>query len=214
MTTFVRRATLPVVTAMMALLVAGASFTASPAAASSTARAADPTLPISWNVNASTHLKSLNLDVVVPPGTFNGSIDLVTGALTGNLVLPPASKTISLFGLPLASTTFAMSENGPITGHVDLSTFQVTVNASFNFAISSASLSVLPWLNLVGRNCKGTSPIGVTMSGPVSLTGASTFTSTYTLPKLGGCGLLTPILNLIVPGPGNTFTATFAPPAP
>ncbi len=194
---------------LMALVLAGFGLaTAAPTAS------ADTVIPISWTVNASTTLKSLNLSVTVPPGTFTGQVDLTTGALTGNLALPPASKTISLAGIPLATATFAMKENGPITGHVDLATQTVTVNASFTFAITSATLSLAPHLNLVGNNCRGVSPITVDMSGPVNLTGASTFTSTYTVPKFTGCGLLiTPILNLIIPGPGNAFTATFAPPA-
>jgi hypothetical protein len=105
-----------------------------------------------------------------------------------------------------------MTQNGPITGHVDLATMTATVNTSFNFAITKATLSFLPWLNLVGSSCRGSAPINVTLSGPVSLTGTSSFSATYTLPKLTGCGfLLTPILNLIIPGPGNTFTASFGP---
>jgi hypothetical protein len=182
-------------------------FSASPASA-------DTIIPIHWNVNASTHLKSLNMDVVVPQGTFDGQVNLTTGDLTGSLTLPKATQTIKLFGLPIASATFSMAAAGPITGHVDLATNTVTVNSSFTFNIDKAALSLLPSLNLVGNNCHGATPISVNMSGPVNLTGSSTFSATYTIPKFAGCGLLvTPILNLIIPGPGNTFTATFAPPA-
>lgn len=205
MTRLLRRGRLPLLTTMSALLIAAAAFTAAPASA-------DTIIPINWNVNATTHIKSLNMDVVVPQGTFNGAFDLTDGSLSGNLALPPASKSIELFGMPIASTTFAMTQNGPITGHVDLATMTATVNTSFNFAITKATLSFLPWLNLVGSSCRGSAPINVTLSGPVSLTGTSSFSATYTLPKLTGCGfLLTPILNLIIPGPGNTFTASFGP---
>jgi hypothetical protein len=192
--------------ALMVLVLATFGLATAPSAG-----AADVIIPITWNINASTHLKNLNLDVTVPTGTFTGTIDLTTGAIQGNLNLPPASKTISFAGIPLATATFAMSAAGPITGHVDLTTLTATVNSSFNFAISSATLSIAPWLNLVGNNCHGVTPISVAMSGPVSLTGASTFSSTYTIPKLTGCGLVTPILNLVVPSSGNTFTATFSP---
>lgn len=199
-----RRGTVPVLSAVVALVIALASFSAAPAGASTV-------IPIHWKVNASTHLKSLNMDVAIPEGTFDGEVDLATGNLTGNLNLPPATKTIKLFGTPVASTTFAMSQNGPITGHVDLATMTVTVNSSFNFSIKNASLSFLPWWNIVGNSCRGTSPVNVSMTGPVNLTGDSTFTANYALPKLTGCGFATPLMNLIVPGGGNTFTATFGP---
>ena len=182
---------------------------------SATPASADTIIPIHWNINASTHLKSLNMDVVVPQGTFDGQVNLTTGALTGTLALPKATQTIKIFGFPIASATFSMNSAGPITGHVDLATNTVTVNSSFTFNIDKAALSFLPSLNLVGKNCHGSTPIAVNMSGPVNLTGSSTFSATYTIPKFAGCGaLVTPILNLIIPGPGNTFTATFAPPAP
>jgi len=198
------------VAVLLVLTLAGFGlFSASPASA------ADTIIPIHWNVNASTHLKSLNMDVVVPQGTFDGQINLTTGALTGNLALPKATTSFKIFGYSIASATFSMKAAGPITGHVDLATMTVTVNSAFTFNIDRASANLLPWLNLVGNNCHGSTPISVNMSGPVSLAGASTFSATYTVPKFTGCGaLVTPILNLIIPGPGNTFTATFAPPAP
>ncbi len=194
--------------ALMVLMLATFGLATAPSAG-----AADLIIPIHWNVNASTHIKSLNLDVTVPTGTFTGTFDVNTGVLTGNVSLPPAAKTISIAGIPLATATFAMTPTGPITGHVDLKTLTATVSASFNFAITSATLSIAPKLNLVGNSCKGVSPVSVDMSGPVNLSTGSTFSSTYTIPKFTGCGfLVTPLLNLIIPGPGNTFTATFAPP--
>lgn len=198
------RTRLTIIGSLVALTLAAATFTAAPSGAATT-------IPIHWKVNASTHIKSLNMDVTIPEGTFDGEVDLATGNLTGSLNLPPASKTIKLFGLPIATTTFAMSQNGPITGHVDLATMTVTVNSSFNFAIKSATLPWLPWWNIVGNSCRGTQPIDVSMSGPVNLAGASSFTATYALPKLTGCGFATPLMNLIIPGGGNTFSATFGP---
>jgi hypothetical protein len=197
------------IVALLALLLTTLGLTAAPSVG-----AADIVVPISWTVNASTHIKSVNLDVTVPPGNFTGTVDLTTGNLTGTLTLPPAAKTISFLGLPLATATFSMSPAGPISGHVDLVNNTVSVTASFNFNITSATLSLLPKLNLVGNNCHGSTPITVNMTGAINLTGANTFSSTYTIPKFSNCGfLVTPLLNLIIPGPGNTFTATFAPPA-
>jgi hypothetical protein len=46
-----------------------------------------------------------------------------------------------------------------------------------------------------------------------ALSSGLTFTGTYDLPKLTGCGLLTPTLNLLMAGPNNPFNVTFKPPA-
>lgn len=180
---------------------------------SSPASAANPTLPIDWKVDATTTLKSLNQTVVVPTGSFTGSVDLTTWDLTGNLSLPPATTQMKIGSLPLASATFEMVAAGPITGHVDLATGTVNTTASFNVRIRSVKPLGLP-LNLVGNNCRTATPVTSNLSGPFSLTASSTFTATYTMPKLKDCGFfITPILNLIIPGPGNTLSATFGPKA-
>jgi hypothetical protein len=172
--------------------------------------AADPTLPFNWNINASTTLAKLHLTVNVPTGTFAGSVDLATGALTGDITLPPAKKTISIAGIGLATATFQMAEAKPITGTVNLSTLQVTSTATFNIKVASVYALGIP-INLVGNSCTTSSPVSVTMSGTASLTGSSSFSGTYTIPLLKTCGLLTPALNLLIPGPGNTFNATASP---
>lgn len=201
---------------LVALVLSVAAFTAAPSGADTQIQ-----LP-PLTVNASTHIKSLNMDVQVPPGTLDLAVDLndqgTGGTLSGNMNLPPASKTISLFGMPIASTTFAMTQHAPMTGTLTLDpatfTGTMSVTASFDFAITSATTPFLPGWNLVGKSCRGTQPITVTMSGPFSLealTTGMTFSAQYTLPKLKDCGFATPLLNWIIPGPGNTFTATIAP---
>lgn len=183
-------------------------------AASGSPAQADPKLPINWTVKTTTTLKKLGQTVDVPAGTFNGTVDLATGELTGDLSLPPASSTMKIGSLPLATATFAMTQAEPLEGKVDLATMTVTTTAKFNIAITSLRPTLLP-INLVGNRCRGVAPVEVTMSGPVNLTGESSFTAEYTIPKFRDCGLLvTPVINLVVPGPGNTFTATFGPSAP
>ena len=180
-------------------------------AAASPAGAADPTFPFDWKVDASTHLAKLHQDVTVPTGSFVGSVNLATGALTGHITLPPATSTVRLAGIGLARATFQISEVRPVTGHIDLATLQATATSVFDIKVVKASPALLPFLNLVGNSCKTSTPVAVTMSGAASLTAASTFTGTYTIPKLEHCGLATAALNLVVPGPGNTFTAVAAP---
>ena len=190
--------------ALMVLVLAGFGLaTAAPPAS------ADTIIPINWTVNASTTLKSLGLTVTVPPGTFVGQVDLTTGALTRQ-PQPARGRQDHLAARVPAGHRHLLDEGERShhrprrPGHPDGDGELVV-----HLLITSATLSIAPWLNLVGNSCRGVSPISVNMSGPVNLSGASTFSSTYTVPKFTGCGfLVTPLLNLIIPGPGNTFTAT------
>jgi hypothetical protein len=204
MKTTTRRWLLPVTMPVLVLLMAAQLLVSTPPAT------ADPILPINWNVNASTHLAKLDLDVTVPQGTFTGGIDLANGNLTGTLDLPPATTRFKAAGLPLADATFAISQTN-VVGHVDFATLQVTATSTFDIRIVSVRPVLLPFVNLVGNRCTTSTPITVTMSGQVDLAAGSIFTGVYTIPPLKNCGLATPALNLVVPGPGNTFTASFSP---
>jgi hypothetical protein len=184
------------------------------------AASADPKIPFSQDVYARTHLAKSGIDITVPPGQFNGTIDLATGEETGTLTLPPATVTMNLFGvLPAADATFVMAPAGPITGHVDLTTFAVDTTASFFVQLAKLTPHGTD-VNLVGDHCTTTEPITVRMQGVVNPATGGTFASTYTIPDFEDCGLLTQVITAFVSGPGNTFLATFAaagsppPPAP
>jgi hypothetical protein len=162
-------------------------------------------IPLNETVNASTTLAKLHQTVTVPPGTFKGSINMTTSTLTGNLVLPPASTTVSLAGVGLAKATFTLSPVSPVIGMIDLKTLAVTATARFNVLVVSVEPLSLP-INLVGNTCGTSQPVSVTYSGTFSLKTASTFSDTYTIPPLSHCGLATPALNLVIPGPVTRST--------
>jgi hypothetical protein len=192
--------------ALAALAVAcGAVALAAPAAT------ADPQVPFSQDVYARTHLARSGIDITVPPGRFDGTIDLATGEETGTLTLPPATVTMNLLGvIPAADASFVMEPAGPITGHVDLATFAVDTTASFDVKLAKLTPHGTD-VNLVGDDCTTTAPITVRMQGVVNPAAGGTFSSTYTIPDFQDCRLLTPVITAFVSGPGNTFLASFAP---
>lgn len=191
-------------------LWAGTLWGIGPASAATAAPSGNPNLPIDYRVTASTTLAKLGQTVHVPPGTFKGSINTTTGALTGTLTLPEAHTTVRLAGIGLATATFELAPTAPVTGTVNFSNLAVTASASFNVLVPSVSPLGLP-VNLVGNSCGTARPVHVTFSGTFSFGSASKFAGTYTIPPLKTCGLATPALNLVIPGPGNTFDAAFAP---
>ncbi|MGZ6894649.1 MAG: Calx-beta domain-containing protein [Acidimicrobiia bacterium] len=194
-----------------ATLTAGDAF--HPATSDDTnVKVRDVRFPFDYVVDATTHLKKLNQDVTVPTGTFTGVVDLTTGALSGDISLPPAQMTLNLLGFGLVTANMQIVESQPVTGTLDPSTFAINATAIFDIRIISAYPSATPTLNVVGDSCRTSQPVSVTMAGTANLTGASTFSSTYTIPNLETCGLATTALNLVVPGPGNTFTAVVQPP--
>jgi hypothetical protein len=148
----------------------------------------------------------------VTGGSFVGSADLGAGTVTGNLNLPANSLKVDILGIELADVGFALAPTGPTTGTIDLSTLTVSITSSFNIKIPHLRALGLP-INLVGNRCQTARPITLTMSGPVDLANPSKFTGEFSIPRFKDCGLLTFAINLLIPGDGNTFSATATPKA-
>ena len=62
----------------------------------------------------------------------------------------------------------------------------------------------------VGPSCESASPATITLTSQpgFSVVNGGTVSGTYTIPPFARCGLVTPVLNLTIPGPGNTLSLT------
>lgn len=185
-------------------LLAAAAITASPAVAS-----ADSTITLSYPVHGSTHLKAPNATVSLGPGTLRTTVDLDKAALTASLSLPPATVSFNQFGLIPVSATTEFIQAGPTKGKVNLNTGAVRTTSPIILKITS--LSVLGVPQLVGKSCESATPAMVTVASQpgFSVLSGGKLTGTYTIPAFADCGfagLLTPLINLSITGPGNTIT--------
>jgi hypothetical protein len=173
---------------------------------------ADPDIPIHQNVAAQTTLKKLNqqLDSV---GTFDGVVDLGDSTLVGDLAFEPSEGSLDILGLEAATVGVAIQPIGQAQGTVDLATSTVQLNSSFNIRILYIRPLGVEGINLVGNNCITSAPVELSTTGTLDLaTLTVTLAGEFEIPKLKNCGLfVTPVLNLVVPGPGNTFTAVATP---
>jgi hypothetical protein len=189
--------------AALAGFVTAVVIAATPAVAS-----ADTTITVRYPVNGSTFLKAANATVTLGPGTLRTKVDLTTGAVTASLKLPPATGSFTELGLVPVTATVAFIQNGPTTGTVDLNTGAVTTMSSIALQITSLSVAGLPVP--VGPACESATPASVSLASQpgFSIVKGGTVSGTYTVPPFAHCGLITPVLNLTITGPGNTITLT------
>jgi len=187
----------------LAGLVAAVTIAAAPAAS-----AAGTALKVRYPVHGSTFLKAANATVNLGPGTLRSRVNLSTGAVTASLNLPPATGSFKELGLVPVTATVAFIQNGPTTGKVDLNTGAVTTTSSITLQITSLSVAGLPVP--VGPACESATPAPVSLASQpgFSIVKGGTVSGTYTIPPFARCGLITPVLNLTVPGPGNTISLT------
>jgi hypothetical protein len=185
------------------LTAVGLAATAGPASA-------DSVLNVHYALTGTTFLKKLNTTVNLGSGTLAATVDLTTGTSTSTLSLPPATVSVNEFGIIPVTATTEMIQNGPATGTANLSTNMITSTASVSLKITS--LTVFGISLPVGNNCQ-TSPFSVTLSSGPGFTvgGGGPLSGGYTIPSFHHCGLNTLLLNLTIPGSGNTLNLTLGP---
>ncbi len=167
----------------------------------------DTTVTVSYPVTGSTYIKAIGSTIPLGPGTLVTTADLTTSTLTGTLTLPPATGSFKELGLIPVTATTQMIQDGAATGTVDFSTNAVTTTAKDTIQLTSLNVA---GLNIpVGPRCE-TSPATITVSSQpgFNVLNGGTLSGTYTIPPFAHCGLATLLINLTLPGPGNTISLT------
>jgi hypothetical protein len=188
-------------TAAAGLLTAvGLAATAGPAAA-------DTVLNVHYPLTGTTFLKKLNTTVDLGSGTLSASVDLTTGTTSGTLSLPPATASVKEFGIVPVTATTEMIQNGPATGTANLGTNTITSSASVTLKITQ--LTVFGISLPVGNSCQ-TTPFTINLASQPGFTvfGGGPVGGSFAIPNFHHCGLNTLLLNLTIPGSGNTISLT------
>jgi len=199
------RKRLTLLAATAAAAVAGIAL-ATPALASPAAPS-DTTVSVSYPVTGSTFIKAIGSTIDLGPGTLSTTADLTTSTLTGTLTLPPATGSFKELGLIPVTATTEMIQDGTATGTVNFTTNAVTTTATDTIKLTSLKVAGVPIL--VGPSCE-TSPatIAVSSQAGFNVLNGGTLSGTYTIPPFAHCGLATLLINLTLPGPGNTISLT------
>jgi hypothetical protein len=197
------RATRGAIVTALAGFVTAVVVAAAPAVAS-----ADTTITVRYPVNGSTFLKAANATITLGPGTLRSKVDLNTGAVTASLKLPPATGSFKELGLIPVTATAAFIQDGPTTGKVNVNTGGVATKSHITLQITSLSVAGIPVP--VGPACESATPATVSLASQpgFSIVKGGTVSGTYTVPPFANCGLVTPVLNLTIAGPGNTISLT------
>jgi hypothetical protein len=170
---------------------------------------ADTLITATYPVSGSTFLKAINTTIQLGPGKLTSTVDINTGAVTAStLTLPPATATFKALGFVPVSATTTINPVGTATGTVNFSKNTVSVTSQANMQITSMSVAGIPIL--VGPHCQTHTPISLTVNSQpgFSVLNGGVVAGTYTIPRFSNCGLATLLINLVIPGSGNTISLT------
>lgn len=191
------------------LALAGVIATAGPSSAST---AADAKIKATYPVTGSTLIKAPNFTLHVGPGTLKSTVNVITGRLTANLSLPPATGTFKQFGIIPVTATTQFINAAPTTGKINLKTGAIHSTSKITLQITSLTVAGLPIP--VGSSCETSTPavVAVASQPGFSILKGGNLAGSYTIPQFASCGLATVLINLTIPGPGNTLTLTLGKP--
>jgi hypothetical protein len=178
-------------------------------ATSGAASAADTVVSVHYPVTGTTFIAKLNTTVNLGSGNLAATVDLTTGAAQSTLTLPPATVSVKEFGFIPVTATTEIIQNGTAAGTVNFTANTITSTA--NVALKITRLTVFGVSLPVGSQCQ-TSPfnIGISSGPGFTVSGGGPVSGAYTIPAFHNCGLNTLLLNLTIPGSGNTLNLTLS----
>lgn len=177
------------------------------------AAAQDVVLPFAnYQVGGTLTVKKLHQSIALPSGsTFNGSANLTTQELRGDVFVPEFTSTIRVLGIPTRVTT-QLEQVQPVQGTIALDGPNVRIHAT-NTAILRIKKLRLGLLG-VPTTCRTAEPLELALDYEGPLAFPLVFEGETTIPRLTGCGLLGPTLGTLLSGPDNAYRLTLSPPPP
>lgn len=168
------------------------------------AASADTVVNANYAVTGTTYIAKLNTTVNLGPGNLAATVDLNTGASASALTLPPATVSVKEFGFIPVTATTEIIQNGTAAGTVNFAAN--TIASTANVTLKITRLTVFGVSLPVGNQCQ-TSPFNISLSSGSGFTvsGGGPVNGAYTIPAFHNCGLNTLLLNLTIPGSGNTI---------
>ena len=143
-------------------------------------------------------------------GSLTLQHDPGSGRFTGNLVLDPSTATRSFLGVRLVSSTVQITAGSPVTGRIGADG-AIIATVTVQAVITAAR--VAGWTLISGGSCRTRTHATVPLrSGPAfPLEQGGQLTGRYDRPPFTGCGWVTPLVNLLISGPGNTVVIDLRP---
>jgi hypothetical protein len=165
-------------------------------------------LTVAYDAAGTSTVAKTNSTVQLGPATLTTKLD-AKGNFTGTLPLPPTTTEFKALGLLPTKATITFVPAGPVAGALSAHpTPMVTSTATYYLKLSDVTVAGLP--AFVGDHCQTVQPVSIPANTPdgqtFNITTGGTVTGTYTIGDFADCGLITLLINLLVPGPGNTAT--------
>jgi len=175
-------------------------------------------IDLAYDANGSTTVSTTGSTIPLGPTTLNTTLEYSTGEFTGSMAIPSAHTHFWAAGFVPMSADVTFVEAAPVTGklsaHPEGGGSYVTATAQYYVKLSNVKAVGFP--TFVGDSCRTKAPVTIPVATPdgerfAVFTGGN-LTGTYTIGDFQNCGLMTWLVNALVPGSGNQVTFTLSNP--
>ncbi|GGF37431.1 hypothetical protein GCM10011519_08710 [Marmoricola endophyticus] len=198
--------------AVAAAALAAAAVPATALSAHAATPAAAPPLNVDYDAVGTSHVAKTDSDVAIGPTTLSTTVQAAGGALTGHLPIPQTSTSFKAVGFLPISAKVDFVEAAPITGTLGRDGTRTVVKSTASYYLKLTDVKAAGLPAFVGDTCQTKEPISVPADTPdgesFNIVSGGHLTGTFDIGSFEHCGLTTPLINLLVPGSGNTLDLT------
>lgn len=174
-------------------------------------------LDITYDANGSTTVSTTGSTLPLGPTTLSTTLEFTTGEFTGSMTLPSAHTSFYAIGFVPMSADVTFIEAAPVTGklsaHPEGGGSYVTATARYYVKLSNVKAVGFP--TFVGDSCRTKDPVSITVSTPpgerFQVFSGGNLSGSYSIGNFENCGLMTFLVNALVPGAGNEVTFSLSP---
>lgn len=143
-------------------------------------------------------------------GSLAARADPDSGDFTGDLVLGRSTISRTVLGVSLFGATVQITANSPVTGQIDR---EGRISATVTVDAVITDVRACGRTLISGGSCRTVTHAVVPLrSQPdFDLERGGRLAGSYRRPPFTGCGWITPIVNLLAAGPGNTVVIDLVP---
>lgn len=190
----------------IATLFAGTALALAPLAAQ-----AAP-LNVDYDASGTSTIASTGSSIPLGPTTLSTQVDLNAGTISGSMPLPGTTTRFEVVGFIPVTADVNMVPAAPLAGNITPSGFNLVVTSSAQYHIRLSNIRVVGFPLFAGPFCRTKNPVTIPANTPAGqsfgLFAGGNLEGTFTIGDFQHCGLNTWLINLLVPGSGNTVNLT------
>lgn len=173
-------------------------------------------IDLTYDADGSTTVSTTGSTIALGPTELTTTLEFTTGEFTGSMVIPTAHTTFKAAGFIPMSADVSFIEAAPVTGAVSAHPEGggSYVSATAHYYVRLSNVKAVGFPTFVGSSCQTENPVVIDVATPEGerfhVFAGGNLSGTYEIGDFENCGLMTWLVNALVPGSGNGVTFTLS----